>query len=111
MSHRIEIKQDDTRPPVEATLKSADGTAIDLSNVDAGNVKFQVRTKQGEMFINGSCEIVDASAGKVKYEWEEGDTEDVGTYEAEFDVEFQDGNRLTVPNNEFIPVIIYEQIK
>ena len=42
----------------------------------------------------------------VKYEWQPGDTDTEGFYDAEFEVTYSDGTVETFPNRGFITVII-----
>lgn len=109
MSHTHYVKQNDTRDPVQATLKDADGKPVDLSDVD--EVRFQMGRKGNNTKVDGLGEIVDAANGEVKYEWQEGDTDKAEVFRGEFRVEFADGTRLTFPNNDWIKVVVTEEIQ
>ena len=110
MANRILVKQDDTKPPVRAQLLDANGDPIDLSNVPADGVTFQVETKGETTVVSGACEIVNATEGQVRYEWSSSDTADAGEFRGEFDVSYSDGSTQTVPNDGYIPVKITRQI-
>ena len=91
------IKQGDLLPEIQVTCTDADtGVAVDLTA--ATDVRFHMR-KPG-----AATEKVDAVAafvskidGTVKYIWQANDTDEVGRYNAEFEVTFAAGT-LTFPN-------------
>ena len=106
------IKQGDLKPSILATLKHYnDGTVVDLTN--AQTVKFHMKRKDGTLKIqNRICTIVSASEGKVRMDWQEGDTDTPGTYYGEFEVVWNDGRPQTFPVKEEEPfeIIIGSQI-
>ena len=99
----IEMRKGDTWPPLRATLVEADGSPIDLSGA---TVTFQMEDDNNNSVINSSAVIVSSSEGQVRYNWSSGDTDEVGTFEADFLVEFSSGKKATVPNREYIPIYI-----
>lgn len=99
------IKQDDTLPELNATLLDADGVAIPLLTVSSVRFIMSFGPGQPEK-VNAVASIVDASAGTVKYAWDTGDTDTVGEFQGEFQLTFQNGTILTVPNEEYITIII-----
>lgn len=50
--------------------------------------------------IGGACNIRNLAAAEVEYQWQEGDTDDPGSYEGEFTVTYSDGAEFTIPNYE-----------
>lgn len=104
----ITIKKGDTWPPAEATLLDAEGTPIDLTGA---SVKFSMRPFRGALKIDkATCEIVSAEAGTVKYQWQASDTDTTGTFRAEFEVTFQGGGVITVPNKGDVEVEISDSV-
>lgn len=105
----IEIKQGDTAPVLEQRLRLS-GQTIDFSNVD--NVRFRMVDEYENVVIDdglsGNVTIIDAPNGKVEYAWDSDDTTDIGEFEAEWIIEFSDGRRLSVPNSDYIDVVISE---
>jgi hypothetical protein len=103
------IKQNDTSPSIRATLKDGDEVPIDLTGA---TVRFHMRS------IGGSSAKVDAdatvvlpaTAGIVQYDWDNGDTDTVGTYQAEFEVTLAGGAVETFPNNGYITIEIKDDI-
>ena len=96
----IVLKRGDTRPAIRATLKS-NGAPVDLSGA---SVRF-VMVGQG-IALTRDAEIVDAANGVVRVVFEPGDTDQAGTYHAEFEATFSDGRRETYPSHGYLTVQI-----
>ncbi len=98
MSHGTDffIKEGDTSPDLQVTLKDGDGNAVDVSgaaivfSMSAGGV-----VKTSEQTVT----LVTASSGVVKYPWVAGDTDTPGTFIGEFEVTFAGGAIQTYPNS------------
>ena len=57
--------------------------------------------------VNATASIVgSASNGIVQYVWTSNDTNQAGSFNAEFEVTFADGSKETFPNEEFLTVVI-----
>lgn len=103
------IKRNDTSPAIEYQLQDADGNAVDITGYT--DVRY-LMTPSGSDTLTvdddtaGNVSVTDASAGKVKYEWQAADTDTPGYYEAEWEVEYSDGTKETFPNSDYIYVII-----
>lgn len=106
------IKRGDTNPPLAKQLRNAGGEVVPLSNVV--EVSFHMRDENYNTIVdddtNGNVTIVDAVKGKVKYEWVSGDTSDVGSYKAEFAVDFGSGRIRTFPAGGNYSVEVVEDI-
>lgn len=92
------IKRGDTWSPIEAILKDQSGP-IDLTTAS----KVKMLLKSGSTLImTGPVTIAPNQStnetGKVTYEWEEGDTATIGTYNCEFEIEWESGKIESVPN-------------
>lgn len=107
------MKRGALAPPYRATLRQANGTAIDLSLYD--HVNFLMRER------NTLTPIVDAevailqegdaetgtNVGMVEYDWVAGDTDTTGDYYAEFAIYDDQGNIvLRVPSDSYQEVRI-----
>lgn len=106
------IVQKDTNPPISSRLTDS-GEPVDLSN--SSNVFFHMEDEYNRVVISdditGRVNITDESRGRVEYVFSESDTESVGTYEAEWEVLYDDGTRETFPSNRMITVNITSGIQ
>ena len=100
------IKQGDTDPDIVATLKDADGTAINLTGA---TVKFHMSQK-GRSVVNAEAIVVDAAAGEVKYSWAAADTATTGPFDIEWEITKSGGQIETVPNSTNDTVEITAQL-
>ena len=102
MAVNFYIKQDDLLPEIQATLKDADDTVIDLSGA---TVKFIMTDKlTNEKKIDANAVVVNDTGGVVKYVWTGTDTDTAGNYKGEFELKFADGRLMTVPNKVYINI-------
>lgn len=101
------IKRNDTSPVIQTTLTDPLGNAIDLTGA---TVRFHMKKYRASVAkIDQPVTIVDEDAGVVRYQWQSGDTDTVGSYQAEFEVSFIDGTVETFPNADFIQIdVIYD---
>lgn len=102
------IKQNDTSPAIQATLKDVDGNVVDLSGA---TVRFHMR-KQGATTakVDAAATIVDDIGGVVRYNWTSANTDTVGTYQAEFEVTYSDETVETFPNATYLKVKVVDDI-
>jgi hypothetical protein len=103
------IHRGDTAPAFEKNITDSLGHVVDLSSVD--EVEFHMEDEFENVVVtddtSGNVFITDESAGVVEYEWKSGDTEEVGSYNAEFVVEYSDGTKQSFPyGTEYRIVII-----
>lgn len=101
------IKQNDTLPNLEAQLVDFEGSPI---NLDLCGVHFHMSDFRGEVKINKPATIVDVENGKVKVEWQKGETDTTGTYKCEFEVNMPDGKIITVPNDGYFLISIMPEL-
>ncbi len=102
MNTVVTYKANDTAPPLEATLSWQDGATIDLTGA---TVVFNLRAKsRGVGVVRGPVTVVDASLGKVRYDWQPGDLAEPGEYLAEFEVTLASGHVITVPNGGYLMI-------
>ena len=102
------IKQNDTSPALQATLKDGAGTIIDLAGC---SVRFHMRqVGDNSVKVDDAATISDATNGVVYYTWSASDTDTIGSFEAEFEVTYAGGEIESFPNNKFIDVEITDDI-
>lgn len=107
MSVDFTIKQHDQLPELVVTLTDA---AQSIVNIAGATVRFIMSIKGGANIIDAPATIVNASTGQVKYTWVEGDTDNVGTYNGEFEVLFGDGRAETFPNTKYIVIKVFADL-
>jgi hypothetical protein len=102
------IKRGDTLPALARTLGDASG-AVDLTGA---SVRFIMRAANRDVVVvDFPAQIVSAVEGKVSYAWRPEDTAVAGSYDAEFEVTFGDGNILTFPNGGNIRISIVPDLR
>ena len=90
------IKQNDTSPSLQATLKDY---ALAPINLTGATVKLHMKSIDGTLKVNTNMTVVEELNGIIKYDWQVGDTDTVGTYYVEFKVTYADASIETFPNN------------
>lgn len=101
------IKQNDTLPHLEVQLLDVDDNPI---NLDLCGVHFHMNERNGGNVIDTPAIILNEIDGQVKYEWQLGDTDKVGIYECEFEINMPDGNIVTVPTDGYFLVGIVKEL-
>lgn len=90
------IKQNDTSPSLQAALKDAALTPINLTGA---TVRLHMKSVDGTLKIDQPMTVVTPLQGIIQYDWQTGDTDTVGTYYVEFEVTYSDASVETFPNN------------
>ena len=101
------IKQNDTSPSLQATLKDAQLVPVDIT---AAAVKFHMKSLDGVVKINETMTSTDAENGVVQYDWQVGDTDTVGAYYVEFEVTYADASIETFPNTGSLVVSVIREL-
>ena len=101
------IKQNDTSPAIQATLKDATGSNVDLTGAD---VVMHMKSVNGVLKVSEEMTIVDAANGIVKYDWVTGDTDTVDTYYVEFQVTYADLTVETFPNDDRAIILVKSEL-
>jgi|WetSurMetagenome_2_1015567.scaffolds.fasta_scaffold20097_3 hypothetical protein len=85
----VTLTQGDTAPSISGTLTYSDtGEPIPLEHC---TVRFQMRKHTDRRYtIEGAAVIVDAIAGKVRYDLAANDLNTPGDYEAQWEITFED---------------------
>ena len=104
----VYVKQNDTLPSINATIKDDNSTVIDLTGA---TVKFFMNDSTGTNKVDGTGELVVAASGTVKYDWVTGDLDTVGIYSAEFQITFIGGTILTAPSSGYITIVVGDDLK
>lgn len=101
-----EGRQGDTEKAFPFVCRDANGP-VDIST--ATDVKFHMTKKVGQMaLINADATDVDYAHGEGRYEWADGETDDLlGFYYAEIQVTFPSGKVRTFPEAKDEYAILY----
>lgn len=90
------IKRNDTAPVLGPfTLRDSAGNAVNLTG--ATSRELTVRTTGGAVLFSAECQVVDATAGRLSYQWAAANTATAGTYEWDVEVTYADGRKQTFP--------------
>ena len=94
----ITVVQSDDAPSLFGTLTDAAGDPFDLTDA---TVRFQMRLATDRRFaVDFAAVVVDAEAGSVRYDWQDGDLAVAGAYAARWRIAFLDGSvEHTAPEN------------
>jgi hypothetical protein len=101
---QFNIKRGDTSPSLRFSLIPNDITLA------GATVRFQMRPIRGETVIDEPAQIISDLPPVVQYDWQAGDTEKTGFYQAEFRIEYADEAIETFPNKGFISVVINDDV-
>lgn len=107
------IKQNDTSPAIESQLEDESGNPVDITGFN--RIEFHMAapgsdTAKVDDDDTGNVSATDAANGKVKYEWQSGDTDTAGRFHGEWQVEYSDGTIETFPNTDYIEIRILEEL-
>ena len=96
-ARQFKIRQGDTKDDLEVTLRDAVEDAVDVTGA---TVKFSMWGARDHRIKikEGSVTLVTPSSGIVKYVWQDGDTNQDGDFEGEFEVTYSGGDIQTFPN-------------
>lgn len=102
------IKRNDTSPSLLGTLEDGAGAAV---NVNGATVRFHLRSFGAQAIkVDAAAVVVSGLTGVVRYDWQPGDTDTIGSYQAEFEVTYADGTIETFPNDGYTRVEIVGDI-
>jgi hypothetical protein len=113
-STSFHITENDTAPPVEATLKA--GTPAAAVDLQSSTVEFHMVDAEGTEKVNSAANLdqvtdgSDGTKGKVSYDWAAADTDTVGKYKAEWQITFSDGTIRTFPTPGTTTIIVHGEL-
>ncbi len=98
------IKQNNTLYSLEVNLSGTESLV-------GSQVFFSMMDASGKVVINrANAQVVDLAERLVSYDWTPEDTSIPGQYRGEFEVTFSNGDKLTYPNKDYIPIQIVKAI-
>ncbi len=101
------IKQNDTSPSILAELKDANNNAV---NITSATAKIFIKSIDGILKVNEDMQIINPALGLVRYDWQVGDTDTVGTYSVEFQVTYTDNSVETFPNTGSVALVVTKEL-
>jgi len=106
--HGDVLKVGDTGPELRLRLIDENGDPVNITGFTQ-----TFNAKKSDADTNavdaGSMTILDAETGLVEYDWQDGDTDEAGVYEAE--VKSTDGtDTISYPNDHFFRINIMEDL-
>jgi hypothetical protein len=107
----VNKKRHSQRPYLRMRAQTSDGVAFDFTG--AVGVTFVMYTKaaEPEEKVNASAAFVgDLSDGVIEYQWASSDVDTAGEFLAEFDVDYGEGEIMTLPENGNILVTIFADV-
>lgn len=103
------LKQGDTSPSLAITLMDAAGNPVDLTGA---SVRFHMKPIDSPTVkIDATATVTDAANGKVRYDWQTGDSDTLGFFQGEFEVTFSDGTVGSFPSDSSASFIIIQVSK
>ena len=107
------IKRNDTLPALQICLIDrgclGGKESYDLTGVTG--VTFTMANNCGDYKIFAkSAQTVSYSAGTIQYNWDPEDTNESGSFKGEFQLLYSDGNKLSVPQNGQIDILIPKDV-
>ena len=102
------LKRNDTLPSLTVTLSDSDGVALNLSAVSG--ISFTMKDiDSDDLKINSAAATIEnAAKGQVFYNFSSADTNLAGTYQAEFELNYIVANKLSVPVQGALTIVILE---
>lgn len=107
------IKRNDTLPALQICLidKSCLGGKESYNLSGVTGVTFTMTNNCGEYKIFGkTAQVVSYSAGTIQYNWDVNDTNEGGDFKGEFQLLYSDGNKLSIPQNGYIDIMIPKDV-
>ena len=101
------IKQNDTTPILQATLKDADGNAVDLTGA---TVRFHMADAAFNSKVDAAGTVHDAPNGVVRYEWQADDTDTAGEFIAEWEVTYADNEVESFPSEYYLEIKVGQEL-
>lgn len=98
--NEFHLKRNDTLPVLKLQLidRSCLGSKIPFDLTSLTGATFTMKNDCGDIKIMAkTAQILSYSGGVIEYNWESDDTTDSGIFYGEFQLLFNDGKRLSIP--------------
>jgi len=108
------IKQNDTLPALIVRIKTREvllGGVISFDLDGVTGITFSMIDNCGNLKISEqSGTILCSSGGTIQYSWQNGDTDEAGKFTGEFELNYSNGGKLSVPQLGGIDIEIIKDI-
>jgi hypothetical protein len=111
--NEFHIKRNDTLPVLKMQLidRSCLGSRVPFDLTGVSSATFTMKNSCGDIKIMAkTAQILSFSGGVIQYNWEEDDTNESGLFDAEFQLVYTDGKRLSIPQIGSIRVEIENDV-
>jgi hypothetical protein len=105
------LKRGDTYPFLRATLTDGEDDPINLTG---STVRMTLRTKgvtPTTVVDDVVVDIIDATGGRVEYEWQAADTASATAFDGEFKITWGDGEVTFVPTTGFFEITVNPNLR
>jgi len=108
---RVTKKRHSQRPYFRINVKNSEGVAFDFTGAVGATFIMYTKAEVPVEKVNASANIVgDPDEGCLEYQWAASDVDTEGEFLAEFDVDYGDGETMTLPENGNILVTIFADV-
>lgn len=107
------IKRNDTLPSLQLCLSDRNciGGKQPFSLSGVTGVTFTMTNSCGDYKIFAKdAQIISYSGGSIQYNWDAEDTNEAGKFLGEFQLLYSDGNKLSIPQNGQIEILIPKDV-
>jgi hypothetical protein len=107
------LKRNDTLPVLKLQLidRSCLGSRIPYDLTEITGATFTMKNDCGDIKIMAKdAQILSYSGGVIQYNWEIDDTNDAGIFYAEFQLLYNDGKRMSIPQIGAIKIQIENDV-
>ena len=111
--NEFHLKRDDTLPVLKLQLidRSCLGSRVPFDLTGVSSATFTMKNSCGDIKIMAkTAQILSFSGGVIQYNWEAEDTTDSGLFDAEFQLIYADGKRLSMPQIGSIKIEIENDV-
>jgi hypothetical protein len=111
--NEFHLKRNDTLPALKLQLidRSCLGSRTPFDLTDVSSATFTMKNSCGDIKIMAkAAQILSFSGGVIQYNWEADDTNDSGTFDAEFQLIYSNGKRLSIPQIGAIKIQIENDV-
>jgi len=107
------IKRNDTLPSLQICLidRGCLGNKQPYLLSGVTGVTFTMANNSGDYkILSQPAQIISNSGGTIQYNWQNGDTNESGSFLGEFHLHYSNGGKLSIPQNGYIKIEIPKDV-